>query len=109
MSIILVIVGSQSNTELHKECSENGTSFPKKCLVALFYHARVLGTMGDANAIPHGIVVASVHQACFLFVAMSHANNLLLGRIVIVPMTTPLANAMKTTKAIAIFHCFSFA
>jgi hypothetical protein len=83
--------------------------FLRHSLVTIFIHARALGTMGDASIIPHSIFVASVHQACFLFVAVSHANTFLLGHVVTVRITTPLANAMKTTKAIAIFHCFSFA
>jgi hypothetical protein len=79
-------------------------TFLKYSLVTLFYHARALGTMGDANATPHSIFVASV-----LFVTVSHTNAFLLGHVVTVRITTPLANATKTTKAIAIFNCFSFA
>jgi hypothetical protein len=83
-------------------------SFLKHSSVTLFYHARALGTMGDANTIPHSIFVASVHQACFHFVAVSHAEAFLLGHVNTVQIATPLANAIKMTKAIAIFYCFYF-
>jgi hypothetical protein len=88
---------------------ETALPFLKHSLVTLFYHARVLGTMGDANAIPHDVFVASIHQACFLFVVVSHLNAFLLGCVVTVRIHIPCANVMKMRKAIAIFHCFSFA
>ena len=71
--------------------------------------AIALCTMTDANAIPDGIVCASVVTACFLFIAMLDTEAIGLDIVGKLWKFALSLFAMQITIPITMFHGFPFA